>query len=153
MSCVTCWAPEVAVVERTILVALPIEEAFDYVAAFENTVRWNPAVITSEKLSGGPPRTGSLYQLVIELGRGTSSMRYEITDFDRPMQLVLTGEGERLRSTEEVRFQDLDEDTRITWRADIKLRGVRGLFELVGRRVINRVADEAMAGLQRAMIR
>lgn len=140
-----------AIVERSILVARPIEEAFDYVAAFENAVRWNPAVITSERLSAGRPHTGSRYQLVIEFGRGTTSMRYEITALDRPIRLELTGEGEQLRSREVVRFADLDEDTRITWRADIRLRGLRGLFGLLGRRAFNRAANDAMEGLQHAI--
>ena len=142
-----------AVIERSILVARPIEEAFDYVAAFEHAVRWNPAVITSERLSAGQPHMGSLYQLVVEFGRGTTPMRYEITELDRPMRLELTGEGERIRSFEVVRFTDLDEDTRINWRADIRLRGIRGLFGLAGRRALNRAADDAMDGLQHALIR
>lgn len=142
-----------AMVERSILVPRPIEEAFDYVAAFENAVRWNPAVITSERLSAGLPHMGSLYQLVVEFGHGTTPMRYEITDLDRPMRLELVGEGEQLRSLEVVRFTDLYEDTRITWRADMRLRGMRGLFGLAGRRAFNRAADAAMEGLQHAMTR
>jgi hypothetical protein len=142
-----------AIVQRSILVARPIEETFDYVAAFENAVRWNPAVITSERLSAGLPHVGSLYQLVVEFGRGTTPMRYEITNLDRPMRLELVGEGEQLRSLEVVRFTDLYEDTRITWRAEMRLRGPRGLFGLAGRRAFNRVADAAMEGLQHALIR
>lgn len=153
MSCATSWgAAEVAVIERSILVARPIEEAFDYVAAFEHAVRWNPAVITSERLSAGQPHTGSLYQLVVEFGRGTTPMRYEITELDRPIRLELVGEGERIRSHEVVRFIDLQEDTRISWRADIRLRGLRGLFGLAGRRAFDRAADDAMEGLQHALI-
>lgn len=140
-----------ATVERTLTVPRPIDEVFEYVAAFENIARWDPGTVQSEKLSAGPPRVGSTYQLVVKFGKATVPMRYQTTALDRPLSVTLAGEGERVTSVDSIKFAEADGGTRITYRADIRLKGPARFLEVFARRAINRTADEAMAGLMRAL--
>ncbi len=141
----------VAKVELKAVVPCDIEQAFDFVAAFERVARWDPGTLSSEKVSDGPPRVGSTYQLVIKMGKRTTPVRYETVHYDRPLRLTFRGEGDRLSVEDDVRFASVDAGTQITYRADIRLKGPMRTLEIFARGAIRRAAADAMAGLERAL--
>ncbi|MDE3064985.1 MAG: SRPBCC family protein [Acidobacteriota bacterium] len=96
------------------------ESVFDVLAAEELEPRYNPSMLSVEKLTEGPPGVGSRFRARHAPRRRPSEMVIEFTEFDRPrrlassttmpwgdvtgaLDLVATGTGTRLEWTWVVR--------------------------------------------------
>ena len=132
----------------TIEVPKPLEETFAYLSDFANTREWDPGVLEAEPLVEGPPDVGSLYRVVaLFLGR-RAELRYEVTAFEPPKRVVLEANSPTVRSLDEIRFEATAEGTRITYDADLRLKGVLALSDPLLGVVFRRVGDQAVAGLR-----
>lgn len=132
--------------------ALPIDEAFAFVADFANASRWDPGVADAERVGeAGPLAVGALYRLGIRMGGSVSPMEYRITTLEPPHRVVLTGEGSGVSAVDEIRFEPNGSGTRIDYIADIRLRGLRALLTPLARGTFARIARDAREGMQRTL--
>ena len=67
---------------ETIETALPLDEAFAFVADFANASRWDPGVATSERIDAGPVGVGARYRLGVRMRGRVVPMEYRITAFE-----------------------------------------------------------------------
>ena len=130
------------------LVAVPIKEAFNYTADFANIENWDPGVATSVKVGNGPVALGSTFDLEVVFGSKQSSMRYEITEYDPPTRVVLTGSGQRIAAVDDIRFTSVDGGTRIDYTADLEFSGVMQVVAPLLGGVLRKVGTKALDGLQ-----
>ena len=78
-------------------------------------------------------------------------MTYTVTAWEPKRRVVLEGIGSRIRATDEITFEATSSGTRIGYTADLRLPGPLRVFEpLLGKR-FQTLADDAMAGLRRAL--
>jgi carbon monoxide dehydrogenase subunit G len=130
---------------------LPIDEAFAYVADFVNAQEWDPGVATAERLDPGPIGVGSRYSLGVRIGGRVAPMEYRISLFEPSSRVVLTGSGSGVTAVDDIRFERLEDGTRIDYTADSKLGGLLGLIQpLLGRAFAN-LARNAVGGMQRTL--
>ena len=78
------------------------DQAFAYLAQFDNTQHWDPGVSSARPLSDGPPALGSRYAVTVELGGGAEELIYEITEYDPPRRVVLVADGSKFVSHDEI---------------------------------------------------
>jgi len=142
----------VARYSRQLVVAVPVDEAFDYLSRFSSVVEWDPSVSSARMLTPEPVQQGSAFALdVVFMGR-TLPLRYEITEFDRPHRVVLAAENASVRSTDAITVsRDLSGATVIDYSADLALKGLARLaapvFALALRRIGGRAAEGLLAVL------
>lgn len=73
-----------------IVIAAPVDEAFDFVADQRNEVACNPHMVRSAKVTSGPVGKGTRFRAAVtSLGR-TSDMAIEYADYQRPYRLSST---------------------------------------------------------------
>jgi len=133
--------------------ALPIEEAFAYVADFANSQEWDPGVATAERIDPGPVGIGSRYRLGVRMGRRVAEMEYRISVFEPPFRVLLTGSGSGVDAVDDIRFERVENGTVVDYTADIKLGGALGLVQpLLGRAFAN-LGRNAVDGMQRTLDR
>ena len=127
----------------------PLEEVFDYLADFSTTAEWDPGVVEASRVGDGPVGMGSRFDLVTEFMGRRTALSYEIVAFDRPNLVTLRGENATVVSLDTMRFSDTPEGgTRVSYEADLTLKGpLRALDPLLGL-AFNRVGDRAAAGLR-----
>ncbi len=128
----------------------PLEEVFDYVADFDNIENWDPGVVSSTR-QGDSVGRGTIFDLEVRFGSGTARMVYEITEFERPSKVVLVGTGDRVVAIDEITFANDQGKTRIDYTADLKFRGVFALVAPLIRGRLEKVGEEALDGLVRAL--
>jgi dehydrogenase/reductase SDR family member 12 len=139
-------------VERVIDTTCARERAFDYVADFSTAAAWDPGIASARRLDDGTVGLGSRFELVSRFGSTEQTIMYEITAFDRPTRVTFTGEGPRFRGTDEIGFADLrGGGTRVTYRADLGLKGPSALALPFIRGKLDAMSDDAVAGLQAAL--
>jgi carbon monoxide dehydrogenase subunit G len=136
---------------ETIETPLPIEESFTFIADFANAQQWDPGVATSERIGEGPVGVGARYRLGVRMRGRVAPMEYRITVHEAPHRVVLVGEGSGVSAVDEIRFEPAGEGTRIDYTADIRLRGVLRLVEPFAGGAFEKIAKDALGGMQRTL--
>lgn len=139
------------VLREQITTALPIEDAFAFVADFANAMLWDPGVARSERITDQPTGLGSRYRLAVRMRGNSVPMDYEITTFEAPHMVVLTGEGSSVLAVDEIRFEATPAGTRIDYVADIRLRGLFRVAEPFLGGAFAKIGRDALHGMQRAL--
>lgn len=142
-----------AVLRERIETALPIGEAFAFVADFANADVWDPGVASAERIDQGALGVGARYRLAVRMGGRVAPMDYEVTAFEPPRRVVLAGTGAGVVAEDEIVFEATADGTRIDYRADIRLRGVMRLAAPFAGGALSRIARDARDGMQRALDR
>ena len=79
-------------------------------------------------------------------------MEYVITTYERPSRVVLTGDGSGVHAVDDVRFSATPGGgTQVDYVADIRLRGLLRLAEPFAGGAFAKIANDAIAGMQRAL--
>lgn len=138
---------------ETIQTSLPLDETFAFIADFANAQHWDPGVATSERLDPGPVGLGARYRLGVRMRSKVAPMEYRITTFEPASRVVLTGEGSNVSAVDDIRFATAPDGTgtRIDYTADIHLRGWMRLVEPFAGGAFERIAQDALGGMQRAL--
>ena len=135
-------------IRKEIEVQRPLAEAFAYVADFSNAAEWDPGVVEARKLTEGPVRVGSEFDVVALFRGRRQRFRYVVTELRPERRIVLAGDGEKATSVDEVAFEPAGDGTRISYVADIRLKGVLRPAGLLLAPVMKRMGDDALAGLK-----
>lgn len=140
-------------IRKQIETALPVDEAFAYVADFASSAEWDPGVKSAERTGdpAGEVGVGTRYQLQVRMGGRTAPMEYEITRYDRPSRVVLHGSGSGVTAIDDIRFLDVDGTTRIEYAADIRLGGLLRLVQPFMGSTFERIGRDAAEGMERTL--
>ncbi len=136
---------------ETIETSLPIDETFAFVADFANCSLWDPNTVTSERIDDGPVRVGARYRLGVRQRGGVVPMEYEVSTWEPGRRVVLAGAGSNVRATDEIRFEPIPTGTRVDYTADIGLTGWMRLAEPFAGGAFEKIAKDAVAGMQAAL--
>jgi carbon monoxide dehydrogenase subunit G len=129
----------------------PREEVFAYLSDFSSTQEWDPGVVEAERVGDGPVGVGTEFHLVAEfLGRQTP-LTYRITEFDPPNAVTFRGENASVISLDRITFEPADTGTRVTYDADLALKGAMKLADPLLGLAFKRVGDRALVGLSKAL--
>lgn len=137
-------------ITETLYVPAAVDDAFDLIADFASTERWDPGIRSARRLDEGPIGLGSRFQVQLGLGPLAAPLVYEITTYERPGRVVLTTRGPVHRGEDDVRFRETDSGTEVVWDAEFAVRGPVGAvvdpFLGVGFRRAARGAVDGLAG-------
>ncbi len=126
----------------------PPERMFAYLSDFSTTAEWDPGVIEAERLGEEPVGEGSEFRLLaVFLGRKTPLV-YRIVEYDPPSAVTFRGESSTVVSLDRITFEPSNGGTRITYDADLALKGALKLADPLLRVAFKRVGDRALAGLR-----
>lgn len=137
--------------KTTIETALPLEAAFDYIAAWESQAEWDPNTVSSARIGNGAPEVGARYALEVKMGPSTKSMEYRITELERPSRLVLVGEGSGIWTEDILTFTETGNGTRIDYQAEIKLHGWLGWIQPLLGRAFDGITKGVEEGMKREL--
>lgn len=131
----------------------PLDEVFDVVADQTNEPRYNPSMVASRRVTGGPIGVGTRFEATV-LNRGKPhEVAIEITAFERPSETASRSVIEGNTVTGGLHFTPISSGTRLSWDWDVQIGGAaRVLGPLVG--MIGRRQERAIwSGLKRFMER
>jgi carbon monoxide dehydrogenase subunit G len=140
-----------ALLQEELEVSRPLDDVFAFVADFANTKHWDPGVAEAVKATDGPVGVGTRYRLQVLFKGRKVPMTYEVTAWDPPNRVVLKGESSTVRAVDEIRFEATTTGTRISYRADLRLRGPLALAEPLFRGRFDETGKKAMAGMKAAL--
>lgn len=95
--------------------ARPQDEVFRYLADFGNLAEWDPSFEESRRLDDGPLRVGARFHAVISAAGNEIPMELEITEYDEPRRVSLTGSGDGFDTSEDITVEPTDEGCEVTY--------------------------------------
>ena len=126
--------------------------AFDAVADFSSSAQWDPGVEAAERVADGataPTDVGAVYRLTVTFRGRASEMTYRTADYRRPYRVVFEGIGPRIEATDTIEFSPIDGGgTRITYVADLRLRGFAKVAEPFLGQAFDEMGTRALAGMK-----
>lgn len=129
----------------------PPAEAFAYLSDFSTTEEWDPGVVEAERLGDAPVGAGTEFRLVADfLGRKTA-LTYRIVEFEPGKAVTLRGENATVVSLDRMTFEPSDGGTRVTYDADLALKGPLRIADPLLGLAFDRVGDRALDGLREVL--
>ena len=129
------------------------EDAFAYLSDFSTSAEWDPGVVEAERVSGGKVGEGTEFRLVAQfLGRKTP-ITYRVVEYDPPRAVTFVGENASVVSHDRITFAATGTRTRVSYAADLRLKGLLRLADPLLALAFRRVGDRALAGLREVLAR
>ena len=127
------------------------EEVFAYLSDFSNTREWDPGVVDAERLTGPEVGLGSRFSLIARFLGRQNQLTYRIVEFDPPRSVTFLGENRSIVSRDRILFEPGESGTRITYDAELKMKGLLKLLDLILGLAFKRVGDRALAGMNQVL--
>jgi len=127
------------------------DEAFAYLSDFSTSAEWDPGVVEAERVGDGAAGEGAEFCLVAEfLGRRTA-LTYRVVESEPPRAVTFVGENATVVSRDRITFETIAAGTRVSYDADLRLKGLLRLADPLLALAFNRVGDRALAGLREVL--
>jgi carbon monoxide dehydrogenase subunit G len=128
-------------------------EAFAYLSDFSTSAEWDPGVIEATRVGARAAGEGTEFRLVAAfLGRKTP-LTYRVVEYDRPRAVTFVGGNATVVSRDRITFETIATGTRVTYDADLRLKGLLRLAGPFLALAFPRVGDRALAGLSEVLRR
>ena len=129
----------------------PPAETFAYLSDFSTTEQWDPGVVEAQRIGDAPVGHGTEFRLVAAfLGRKTA-LTYRIVEFEPREAVTLRGENATVISLDRITFEPSDGGTRVTYDADLALKGPLRIADPLLGLAFDRVGDRALEGLRKTL--
>jgi carbon monoxide dehydrogenase subunit G len=131
--------------------ARPPDEMFAYLSDFSSTQEWDPGVIEAERLGETPVHEGTEFRLLASFLHRKIPLTYRIVEYDPPNAVTFRSESSTVVSLDRITFAPSERGTRITYDADLALKGPFKLASPLLGIVFKRVGARALAGLRKTV--
>jgi uncharacterized protein YndB with AHSA1/START domain len=101
----------------------PVDEVFDLVADERNEPRYNPRIVSAEKVSAGPVGRGTRFVAVPRSMGSRGEMTLEVVEYDRPHLLHNVVRSAYMQVDGTLTFQEVPGGTRMMWDWNMGLVG------------------------------
>jgi carbon monoxide dehydrogenase subunit G len=129
----------------------PPAETFAYLSDFSTTQEWDPGVVKARRIGDAPVGHGTEFRLVaVFLGRRTG-LTYRIVEFSPGKAVTLRGENATVVSLDRITFEPSDGGTRVTYDAELALKGPLRIADPLLGLAFDRVGDRALEGLRETL--
>ena len=129
----------------------PPAETFAYLSDFSTTQEWDPGVIEAERLGDAPVGEGTEFRLVADFFGRKAALTYRIVEFEPDKAVTLRGENTTVVSLDRITFEPSDGGTRVSYDADLALKGPLRIADPLLGLAFDRVGDRALEGLREAL--
>jgi len=126
-----------------------VDQAFAFMSDFSNAARWDPGVLSARRLDSGDVRVGSSFDLTVAFAGRKMTLRYTVRSLKVPHEVVFVASTSRLESVDTLTFEQLGDDaSRMTYDADLRLKGLAAIANPLLALGFRRVGDRARDSLQ-----
>ncbi|MBN48260.1 MAG: hypothetical protein CMN85_01880 [Spongiibacteraceae bacterium] len=137
---------------ETITVQRSIDDCFRYVRDFSSIEQWDPGVYRARKVTPGPVREGSDFDLLLNVAGKHVAMRYTLNHSEHNARLQLSGTNDTLAALDTLTFRECEGGaTEIEYHAVLTLRSFPQSLKPLMMPSLIRLGKKAVAGLQTAL--
>jgi uncharacterized protein YndB with AHSA1/START domain len=139
-------------IRRTVTVAKPLEQVFDYLSDFTTTTQWDPGTVETVRVSGDGG-VGTTYRNTSRFAGRETQLTYVVERVVPGEVFALRGENDTVVAHDTMTFRATGERTEVTYVAEFEFKGLtRYLAPLLGP-AFTRLGNEAEKGMREALER
>ncbi len=124
------------------------DEAFRYMSDFSNAQHWDPSVTSAHRLDEGAVTLQSLFDLTVHFAGREKLLRYGVTSLDPSRGVVFTSSTNTLLSRDTLTFEPRTAGCEMTYRAELRFRGVASVANPLLALLFRRLGDRARDSLR-----
>jgi hypothetical protein len=136
-------------IEGEITIARPAETVFDFAADQRNEPRYNPRMVRSDKLTGGPVGKGTMFRSAVQAIGPPTDMRSQLTGYRRPAWLASRTTMTQADIAGTLTFDPVPGGTRMRWAWAVRPKGASRLLTPLISRIGRRQEQAIWAGMKR----
>ena len=99
-------------ISESITVRQTVHDVFSYVSDLSHIEQWDPGVIEAQKITPGPVRMGSEFQLKCKFFCFSFPMNYRIARMEPPHLVSFEGQGETFSAQDTISFHEAENGTK-----------------------------------------
>lgn len=134
-------------VSRTVRTAADPQVVFDYLVDFTTTEQWDPATVTTQRLSGDGGLGTRYHHVSRFMGRETE-LEYTVVDVDPGTLLRLRGVNDTVTATDTMRVTPDGTGSVVEYTAEFEWHGVAKVAAPLLAPALKKLGDDAERGLQ-----
>lgn len=126
------------------------ERAFEYLLDLEHFADWDPGVKRSARVAGSEPGLGAAFDVTVSAPGKDMTLRYKTVTVNPPHQFEVRAETSTLRSVDVITVEPETRGggCRVTYVADLSLKGVLRIGDPLLGLAFRRIGDRAATGLR-----
>jgi len=124
------------------------DDAWCYLADLRSTKEWDPSVVAARLVRGEPGEVGSRYELEVSFAGRTVTLPYETVESERPRRVVFEAQTGSISVRDEATVRELAPGSGVSWKASLRLQGIRRLLDPVLQLAFGRLGRRAEEGLR-----
>jgi uncharacterized protein YndB with AHSA1/START domain len=137
--------------KATQVIKAPVEKVFNTVIEIENFPKWNPSTSVTRKISSGPAKKGSEFEMKI---RGFGLVKQTLDEFEANKQVMIVPHIKMLGGGHRFIFKKLgDNETQVDHEMIMIPKGIFKLFSPMMKSMGKKNVDELAACLQKYLER
>lgn len=136
---------------RSINIARPVEDVYDFVIDSNNDPAWCDRVLHSELVSGTAGQPGARYQQVQKPGPVGKNLDVRLLEADLPKRVQLRASASAATFDVEYQLEQTPEGTRLTQNSNVTLRGLGRLSEPLVRLVAPKTTERQLNVLKQLL--
>jgi hypothetical protein len=125
-----------------------VDATFAFMSDFSNAARWDPGVLSAKRLDSGDVREGSSFDLTVAFAGRRMTLRYRVQSLKAPQRVVFVASTRLLESVDTLTFEQRGADSRMTYDADLRFKGVAAMANPLLALGFRRVGDRARDSLR-----
>jgi hypothetical protein len=125
-----------------------VTQAFAFMSDFCNATRWDPGVLSAQRLDAGEVRLGSSFDLTVAFAGRKMTLRYAVRSFTAQQQVVFAASTSVLESVDTLTFEDVGDACRMTYDADLRFKGIAAVANPLLALGFRRIGDRARDSLR-----
>jgi len=138
--------------QRTVVVDKPLEKVFAYLSDFTTTTEWDPGTVTTV-LDRGDGGIGTTYLNTSSFLGRTTQLTYVVRELVPGERIRLHGENQTVVATDTMSFRQVKTGTEVTYAAEFTFKGPARFIAPLLRPALERLGNQAEAGLREALSR
>ena len=124
------------------------EREFAYLSDFSTSAEWDPGVVEAQRIGTGAVGKGTEFRLVAKFLGRTTPLTYRVLKYEPPSAVAFLGESGTVVSHDRITFDTIATGTRVTYDAELRLKGLLRVADPLLALAFNRVGDRALGGLR-----
>jgi carbon monoxide dehydrogenase subunit G len=127
------------------------EDAFAYLAAFDNIRDWDPSVVSARRVDEGELRIGSEFEVNVRMKKRELPLRYAVKRLEPGTLIAVEAPARWFRSYDVITVEPSGAGSVVTYDALLELKGLARLATPFMGSAFRKIGDAAADGLRRVL--
>ena len=137
-------------IRKVIRSKTPLKKVFAYLSDFTSTTDWDPGTVVTTRVQGNNS-VGTEYRNTSTFAGRQTQLTYIVVQFIPDQMIRLRGENKTVVAIDTMTFQQVGEETEVTYTAEFSFKGITRFLALFLKPAFVKLGNQAEVGMAKAL--